>query len=248
MGKPTLLPARTFNWTKEHLPSISRYFEYRPAEQLLGDALDNFGDEIALATGFGTSGVVLMHMVAQLRPQTTVFYLQTDLLFPETMALRDRLSERLGIQFTEVHSGLSLEAQVEQHGPDLWAHNPDLCCHLRKVVPLRRYLIDKKAWITGLRRDQSAARANTPLVAWDAANGLVKLNPLAGWTGKDIWRYLYINDLPYNELHDQGYPSVGCQPCTRPVARGEDERAGRWAGWEKTECGIHLQPLQAEAA
>lgn len=248
MGKPTLLPARTFNWTKEHLPSISRYFEYRPAEQLLGDALDNFGDEIVMATGFGTSGVVLMHMAAQLRPQTTIFYLQTDLLFPETMALRDRLVERLGIQFTEVHSGLSLEAQAEQHGPDLWARSPDLCCHMRKVVPLRRYLADKKAWITGLRRDQSAARANTPLVAWDAANNLVKLNPLAGWTSKDIWRYLYINDLPYNELHDRGYPSVGCQPCTRAVARGEDERAGRWAGWEKTECGIHLQLLQAEAA
>ena len=187
MGRPTILPARTFNWTKEHLPSISHYFEHRPAEQLLGDALDHFGDELVMATGFGTSGVVLMHIVSQLRPQTTFFYLQTDLLFPETMALRDRLVERLGIRFTEVHCGLSLEAQAEQHGSDLWSHSPDLCCHLRKVVPLRRYLADKSAWITGLRRDQSASRANTPLVAWDAANGLVKLNP----TGRlDAQRYL----------------------------------------------------------
>lgn len=181
-----------------------------------------------------------MHMVSEIAPETTIFYLDTDLLFPETYALRDELAERLGLRFTRVHSGLSVEAQAEEHGAALWSRNPDLCCQLRKVAPLRLFLATRQAWITAIRRDQTTARAGAGLVEWDRANGLVKLNPLAAWTSGRVWDYVLKHRLPYNPLHDQGYPSIGCWPCTRAVAAGDDPRSGRWAGKEKTECGIHL--------
>lgn len=225
-----------------NLPHISRRFEGRAAQELLRWGLATYGDDIALATGFGPSGVVLMHMVSQLRPETTVFYLQTDLLFAETLALRDQLAARLGLRFREIHCALSLDDQRRQYGPELWRHNPDLCCRLRKVVPLRRFLAGQRAWIAGIRRDQSPARAATPLVGWDHANQVVKLNPLAFWTDEQVWAYIGRYHLPYNSLHDAGYPSLGCVPCTRAVAPGEDARAGRWPGQDKIECGIHIQP------
>jgi phosphoadenosine phosphosulfate reductase len=205
-------------------------------------ALTTYGKEIALATGFGPSGIVLMHLVSELRPKTTVFYLQTGLLFPETLALRDRLAGRLGIQFTEVRPDLSLDEQSEIYGVELWGRHPDQCCYLRKVEPLRRFLSEKKAWMTAIRRDQSPTRASVKQVDWDQANSLVKICPLAGWTKDQVWSYLRKHDLPYNPLHDLGYPSLGCFPCTRPVSAGSDERAGRWIGTGKLECGIHIQP------
>ncbi len=226
-------------WNEATFPDINRYFAARPPQELLQSARETFGEGVVLATGFGLSGIVLMHMVSQLQPGIPVFYLQTDLLFAETLALRDKLTAQLGINFVEVHCGLSLAEQSRQYGEALWERTPDKCCHLRKVVPLRRYLADKQAWITGIRRDQSPTRANIPLVGWDAANQLVKLNPLAGWTRQQVWQYIFAHHLPYNILHDRGYPSIGCEPCTQPAA-GDDERAGRWAGREKTECGIHL--------
>jgi phosphoadenosine phosphosulfate reductase len=234
-------------WSQATAPALNAYFAQYPPETLLQSALSMLGDDIVLATGFGTSGIVLMHMAAQICPDTTIFYLQTDLFFPETLALRDQLAEQLGLTFVEVHSGLTLDQQAEQEGVDLWQHNPNRCCYLRKVAPLRRYLADKRAWITGVRRDQSSTRANAPLVMWDHANRLLKLNPLATWTQKDVWRYIYAHRLPYNQLHDQGYPSVGCWPCTQTVAAGEDQRSGRWAGQNKIECGIHLLHSQGSA-
>jgi phosphoadenosine phosphosulfate reductase len=230
------------SWFPANLAPLNRRFEKLPAADVLRWGLTTFADDIVLSTGFGPSGIVLMHMVSQIRPKTAVFYLQTNLFFPETLALRDELSERLGLQFTEVHSGLSLNEQAHQFGAALWQRNPDLCCRLRKVEPLRRYLADKKAWITGIRRDQSPTRCQTQIVSWDNANHLVKLCPLAGWTQDQVWAYIEQHDLPTNILHEEGYPSIGCMPCTRPVTAGEAERAGRWAGTEKLECGIHIQP------
>lgn len=229
-------------WYPANLPSINRRFEFLDPRETLRWGLATFGEDITLASGFGPSGIVLMHMATRIRPNLKVFYLQTDLLFPETLALRDRLSERLNITFTEVHSGLSLATQEQRHGPALWRLNPDLCCHLRKVEPLRRHLKENKAWITAIRRDQSPSRRHTPIVSWDGANQLLKLCPLAHWTREQVWVYIRQHDLPYNELHDAGYPSIGCMPCTRAVAAGEDSRAGRWAGSSKIECGIHIQP------
>lgn len=231
------------NWRPANLSRISQRFEQRRPQDVLHWAAATYNDDLAVATGFGVSGIVMMHMLSQFRPKTTFFYLQTDLLFPETLALRDELAERLGIQFTEVHSGLSLGEQSFQYGQQLWQRNPDLCCTLRKVEPLRQFLSDKRAWVTAIRRDQSPSRARTQLVDWDSANGLIKLSPLAAWSKEQVWAYIHQHDLPYNVLHDAGYGSIGCLPCTRALQVDEtDERAGRWAGTDKIECGIHIQP------
>lgn len=232
-------------WFPANLDALNRRFEPMEPQDLLRWGLTSFAGETALATGFGPSGVVLMHMASQLahgRRKTAVFYLQTDLFFPETLTLRDELAERLDIEFIEVHSGLSLNEQAHQFGERLWGRNPDLCCHLRKVEPLRRFLADKKAWITGIRRDQSPTRRHTKVVSWDSANHLVKLCPLAAWTQEQVWEYIDMHDLPTNALHDEGYPSIGCIPCTAPALNAASERAGRWAGQQKLECGIHIQP------
>lgn len=234
----------TAGFTPERLKEISDGFEGRAPELILRWGLDTFAPDIALATGFGPEGVVLMHLVSQIAPQTTVFYLDTDLLFPETYELRDELEAALGIRFTRLHSGLSLDEQAEQHGPALWSHSPNLCCQLRKVAPLRRFLATRRAWMTGVRRDQTAHRASAGLVEWDRANDLVKINPLAGWTSEQVWDHIYAHQLPFNRLHSFGYPSIGCWPCTRPAVSGDDPRSGRWAGFAKTECGIHLQPKE----
>ena len=232
---------KTASWTPERLKTISDSFEGRSPEEILGWGFQTFSPQIALATGFGAEGVVLMHLTSQLAPDATVFYLDTDLLFKETYKLRDLLAERLGTRFTRVHGGVSLDAQAEANGPALWSVDPNLCCNIRKVKPLREFLSTQNAWITAIRRDQTKTRAAAGLVEWDRTNALVKLNPLAGWTHDQVWDYIREHDLPYNPLHDEGYPSIGCWPCTRPVAEGEDPRSGRWAGQDKTECGIHVQ-------
>ena len=219
------------------LTQLNRQFELQPPRALLHWALETFGPHVALGTGFGPTGIVLMHMVTQIRPETTIFYLDTGLLFSETYDLRDRLEAQLGIRLTRLYFN---DPPAEQ-APGLWQHDPNACCHLRKVVPLRRFLADKDAWITGLRRDQSPGRAQTQLLEWSIANQVVKLNPLANWREDQVWAYIQAHELPYNPLHDEGYPSLGCWPCTRPVQPGETNRAGRWAGMEKTESGIHFE-------
>lgn len=236
--------ATSGTWTPQVLDAINRDFESRSPREILEWALGAFGPGLVMATGFGISGVVLAHQLSRLTDDPTVFYLETDLLFDETHELKEALAQQLGITFLSVHSGVSLEAQASAEGDALWDTNPDRCCFIRKVDPLRRFLADKTAWISGLRRDQSASRAGTRIVDWDAANGLVKLNPLAAWTREDVLQYIYLYGLPYNRLLDEGYTSVGCTPCTQPAANG-DPRAGRWAGFDKTECGIHLQTTAA---
>lgn len=242
---PFPIDATQEEWTPEAVHRVRPRLERLAPEDVLRWGFDTFGGDLALATGFGPSGVVLMHLTARLRPDATVFYLDTDLHFEETYRLRDELAARLGLTFTRVAAELTLDEQAAAHGPALWEREPDRCCALRKVLPLRRFLATRRAWATGLRRDQAATRLHTSVLEWDYANDLVKLNPLAHWTDEEIWAYIQVYELPYNALHDQGYPSIGCWPCTRPVQPGEDPRAGRWSGRAKTECGIHLQPGQA---
>lgn len=143
------------------------------------------------------------------------------------------------MRIIRVEPVVSLDEQAAAYGPALWSREPDRCCALRKVEPLRRFLQGYRAWITGLRRQQSPTRAGTRPVEWDQRFGLVKVNPLFRWSRDEVWRYIRDHDVPYNPLHDRGYPSIGCWPCTTPVAPGEDERAGRWRGFHKTECGLH---------
>jgi phosphoadenosine phosphosulfate reductase len=226
-------------WSRERLANLQEAFADAPPEKLLNWAFKSFAPQICLATSFGPQSIVLMHLVSRLRPETTLFYLDTELLFLETYTLRAQLERRLGLNIVRVTPQLSVADQARVHGPDLWARQPDQCCEVRKVLPLRRFLCDQRAWITGVRRSAGPSRASAQMVEWDHGNGLVKLNPLVDWSREQVWDYLREHDLPTNSLHERGYPSIGCRPCTRPVQDGEDERAGRWDGFEKTECGIH---------
>jgi phosphoadenosine phosphosulfate reductase len=178
-------------------------------------------------------------MLSKIDPDTRIFYLDTDLLFPETYELRDRLEAKYGIAIERQATELTLEAQAEEFGARLWEREPDRCCNLRKVQPLRQTLSGLDAWITAIRRDQSPARATAGIVETDSKFGLVKINPLANWSTRHVWSYIFRHEVPYNPLHDSGYPSIGCAPCTTAIAAGEDVRSGRWRGLAKTECGLH---------
>ena len=222
----------------ETCSALQDRFENSSPEAVLAWAVEEFGPHLALATGFGAEGCILVAMLSAISPDTRVFYLDTDLLFPETYALRDELEARYGIRFERVTS-LSLSDQAADYGERLWERNPDLCCNLRKVEPLRKMLGGLRAWITAIRRQQSAARAGIGVVEWDKKFGLIKINPLAAWTTRDVWDYIARHNVPYNSLHNHGYPSIGCEPCTTPIKIGEKSRDGRWRGAGKTECGLH---------
>lgn len=229
------------------LNELNLRFEATGLNQILVWGYLTFGFEMVLGTGFGPSGVLLIDRLHRLEIPVPVFYLDTNLLFDETYELRDRIEKRFDLEITRIDPALTLDEQAEKFGENLWEANPDRCCYLRKVLPLRNYLSDKRAWISGIRRSQSKSRQSTQLVEWDGSNEVIKLNPLANWTDEDVWEYIHDRGLSYNPLHDEGYPSIGCIPCTQPVDGNEDdERAGRWNGREKTECGIHLPTQEAE--
>ncbi len=225
----------------DEIALLADNFERSYPHEMIAWASHRFGPGLVMATGFGPEGIVILHIVQQVAPQTQIFYLDTDLLFPETYQLRDRLEQHFGISLTRVATPLSVKQQNEQIGPELWSDHPDTCCRIRKVEPLKAFLKDKKAWITGIRRDQTRHRAAAQPIEWDKTNELVKINPLINWSYDQVWTYLHLFELPYNVLHTRGYPSIGCAPCTRPVAEGADPRSGRWVGHKKVECGIHMQ-------
>jgi phosphoadenosine phosphosulfate reductase len=210
------------------------------AHELLHWGLAEFGQSLALASSFGAEDVVLIDMASRIS-NFRIFTLDTDFLFPETYALIGQIEARYGITVERARPQLAPEAQAAQYGPALWTSRPDACCQLRKVEPLKKKLADLAAWVTGIRRDQAPTRANTRKLEWDSKFGLVKLNPIADWNWSQVWDYIRANHVPYNPLHDHDYPSIGCTYCTRPVQPGEDPRAGRWSGFAKTECGLHLK-------
>lgn len=222
------------------LATIAEWLVNSEPQDILAWALKTYAPGVTLACSFGgASGMALLDMVMKLDPSVPVFYLDTGLLFPETYDLVERASSHYGITPIAVRPGLTVERQAEEYGEALWSREPDRCCELRKVIPQREALSGYNAWITGLRRDQSSTRAATPAVQWDSKFELAKISPLVNWTERQVWRYLSANTVPYNALHARGYPSIGCTYCTRPVAEGEDSRAGRWSGFAKTECGLH---------
>jgi len=227
------------NATDEEIRQLSDEFESASPEEILSWANEEFGEGLALATGFGAEGCVLVSMLANINRNARFFYLDTDLLFTETYELRDALERKYGIRFERRATTLSLDEQAEIYGEHLWETQPDLCCNLRKVEPLKEMLSGLSAWVTAIRRDQSPARANAGIIERDKKFGLIKINPLARWNSRDVWRYIFKNIVPYNELHNSGYPSIGCIPCTTPVKIGENPRSGRWRGIAKTECGLH---------
>lgn len=231
------------------LARLSDEMEAKEPAEILRWAVKEFQPGLALACSFGgPTSMVLLDMTMKVDPSVEVFYLDTDFLFPETYHLRDICEQKYGFKPIGYKSLLTPEAQSEEHGPELWARDPDLCCELRKVEPNQRALEGKTAWIAGMRRDQSKSRANVAIVDWDEKFGLVKLNPLATWDEKKVWAYIVENGVPYNELHDRGYPSIGCTYCTKPVRPGDDPRSGRWAGFDKEECGIQVGTVKIASA
>lgn len=226
--------------TKEEFSFTSRSLENKSAEEILRWAVEAYHPRLTMATAFGAEGCCIIHMLAEIEPTVHIFNLDTGYQFPETLEVRERIRERYGIEVELVRAELSVADYEAEHGGPLYRIRPDQCCHDRKVLPLRRTLANFDAWISAIRRDQTSHRAQAGFVQWDAKFNLTKINPLLNWTKKDVWDFIHKHDIPYNPLHDRGYPSIGCLPCTQPVAEGQDERAGRWAGTEKKECGLHV--------
>jgi phosphoadenosine phosphosulfate reductase len=216
-----------------------------PAEQILEKALSLFGNKITFATSLGAEDQVITCLISKIDKSANIFTLDTGRVFPETYDLLHRTISRYELNIKSYYPDTAqVEEMVNIKGINLFyesIENRKLCCHVRKIVPLHRALQGMEAWITGLRREQSITRTDLNIVEWDSANGLIKINPLLDWTEDQVWEYIRKNNIPYNKLHDQGFPSIGCQPCTRAIEKGEDLRAGRW-WWElpdSKECGLH---------
>jgi phosphoadenosine phosphosulfate reductase len=224
---------------KAEIERESQRLEAASPEQILRWVTDRFAPRFTMATAFGPEGMVLIHMLAEIAPQTPIFNLDTGYQFQETLELREEVKRRYGIAVELKRAETSVEEYERQHGGPVYRTNPDQCCFDRKVKVLQKAVVGMHAWASAIRRDQSADRAHAPIVGWDKKFSLVKVSPLANWTKQQVWGFITKHDIPYNPLHDQGYTSIGCWPCTRAVLLGEDERAGRWSGSAKTECGLH---------
>jgi phosphoadenosine phosphosulfate reductase len=222
-----------------NLTEANRVLAGASPQEILRWAVDSFAPKLTMATAFGPEGCVILHMLSEIEPRIRVFNLDTGYQFAETLELRERIARRYGIEVEMVRAEKTIPEYEAGNGGPIYATDPDRCCRDRKITPLRRAVEGYDAWLSAIRADQSLHRARADVVGWDAKFGLVKINPLLKWTKRDVWAFVVTNDVPYNPLHDQGYPSIGCWPCTRPVAQGDDERAGRWAGQAKTECGLH---------
>jgi phosphoadenosine phosphosulfate reductase len=232
----TLLP-------EEDLVALNIAFEEAHPREILGWALQTSGlKRIAVASAFQSEGIVTMHLATQIRRSIPILFLETGYQFAETLAFKERLTERLGLNVVDLYGAYTVERQTKEFGPRLYERDPEQCCELNKVRPMFEALRGYDGWITALRRDSSPTRANAPFVDQyeiEPGRWMVKVNPMASWSHQQVWDYLEEHDLPHNPLYDLGYSSIGCAPCTRIRFAGEPERAGRWAGKPKWECGIH---------
>jgi len=210
------------------------------AEQIVNRAGELFGDKLALTASFGgAAGMVLLDLAIKHAPQTPVLLIDTGVLFDQTYRTVEEVEKHYGITVQRIRPKRTMDEQAAEFGETLWERQPDRCCQMRKVEPLAEALQGYRAWMTAIRRDQTAARAATPVLAWNDKHKLVKISPLAGWTSDDVWLYVHKHVLPYNPLLAEGYNSLGCKTCTKKSLDG-DERSGRWAGFTKTECGLHI--------
>ena len=228
----------------EELKAISDRFEKSTPEEILQWAVETYGFGLTMATAFGAEGCALLAMLGATVPNgrsVHVFNLETGYQFAETLELRERIREKYGIEVEYVRAKETVAEMEARFGGPIYGTNPDMCCGIRKVAPLKDALVGYNAWITAIRRDQTSHRAQAGIVEWDAKFNLVKINPLANWSAGEVWAYIAMNEAPYNPLHDQGFPSIGCWPCTRAIAGDEDERSGRWASSAKMECGLHTR-------
>ncbi len=237
--KPAAKPVVASEEFLAELAAHSKKLESATPREIIAWAVENYHPKLTMATAFGPEGCLILHYLSEINQDVHVFNLDTGYQFKETLELRDRIAERYGIEVKLLSADTTVEQYEAQHGGPLYKTKPDQCCFDRKVTVLRRAVEGWKAWMSGIRRDQSPDRANAPIVGWDKKFGIVKISPLANSTKQEVWKTITDEKVPYNPLHDQGYTSIGCWPCTRAVMFGEDERAGRWSGTAKTECGLH---------
>ena len=230
--------------TEEFLAELaeqSLQLESAAPEEIITWAHERFGDGLTMGTAFGPEGCVILSMLAKIAPETYVFNLDTGYQFQQTLDLRERIADKYGIKVDMLQPELTVVEYEAKHGGPLYETNPTQCCFDRKIKVLQRGIQGRTAWMSGIRRDESEARAQAAIVSWDRKFNVVKICPFANWTKKDVWNRIVKEQVPYNPLHDQGYPSIGCWPCTQAVKPGEtDDRSGRWASYQgKTECGLH---------
>ena len=223
----------------EALQRQSMALEKASPEKIIGWAVENYFPRLTMATAFGPEGCLILSMLAKIEPRVYVFNLETGYQFKETLETRDRIAEKHGIEVDLQRPELTVRQFEARHGGPMYATNSSLCCGKRKIKVLHRVVRNFDAWMSGIRRDQSPHRDGAPIAGWDGKFHLAKISPLANWTKQAVWERIIREKVPYNPLHDQGYPSIGCWPCTRRVDDGEDECAGRWSGTAKTECGLH---------
>lgn len=233
---PPLEPTEAF---LNELERESVALESATPQEILRWAADRFAPRFTMATAFGPEGMTIIHMLAEVAPETPIFNLETGYQFKETLELREQVKARYGIEVEYKQPDTTVAEYEAAHGGPLYKTNPNQCCFDRKLRVLHEAALGMYAWASAIRRDQSSDRAKTPIAGWDRKFQLVKISPLANWSKSDVWSLISTEKIPYNPLHDQGYPSIGCWPCTRAVLAGEDERAGRWSGFQKTECGLH---------
>jgi phosphoadenosine phosphosulfate reductase len=235
-------PATSRQFKLEQIADANGLLAAASPQEILHWAVKYFHPRLLMATAFGAEGCAIISMLAEIEPGVRVINLDTGYQFPETLELRERILQKYGIAVEMIQPELSVPEYEREHGGPLYDLRPDQCCHDRKVLPLRRAVerIQPLAWISAIRKDQTANRGTAAVVEWDAKFGLVKINPLLNWTKGMVWKFILDHEIPYNPLHDQGFPSIGCWPCTRAVAPGEDDRAGRWSGKSKKECGLHV--------
>ncbi|MCE9534204.1 MAG: phosphoadenylyl-sulfate reductase [Planctomycetes bacterium] len=224
----------------DEIAAANEELDGQPPEAVLRWAVKRFGSKLLFSTAFGAEGCCILHMLAEIGPGTRLINLDTGYQFSETLELRERIKERYGLEVELIQPELTVPQYEANRELPLYKTNPTQCCHDRKIVPLRKALLGYDAWISSIRKDQTKDRAVAKVVQWDAKFNLVKVNPLLSWTFKDVWNFIHKYEVPYNPLHDQNYPSIGCWPCTSSVNPGDDERAGRWAGSKKKECGLHV--------
>ena len=217
INKYTNNPVELLKWIKNNMPN----------------------EKVIMGTGFGPPGIVLMDLLFKVIPDISIFYIDTGFLFDQTYDLKNKLEEKYGFKFLRYSTELTPEMQADKYGQKLWETDPDSCCNIRKVIPLKDALKNYDVWITGIRKKQTQIRNQSDLIEFESRFEVIKINPLIEWTHDEVWHYIKANNLPYNPLHDNSYPSIGCKQCTSPVCSGEDDRSGRWKGTNKTECGLH---------
>ena len=232
--------------------ALNRQFEGSEPREIMAWVLERSGlSRVAVASSFQAEGTCIIDMATDIRPDIPILFLETGFHFAETLAFKEQLTERLGLNVIDLVGDYTVERQAVEFGERLYERDPAACCDLNKVSPFTSALHHFDAWVTALRRDSSPTRAETPILEQyelEPGHWMVKANPIANWTRTDVWRYLKQRDLPHNPLYDLGYATIGCAPCTRMRFAGEGERAGRWDGSQKVECGIHKHEAERQGA